>query len=68
MENSSSPDRDIFLRRYFHEQSLNQFSQLAAMKEERISQFLTPEQKEELVKLAEEREELFAKHGPPPGM
>ena len=38
------------------------------MKEERISQFLTPEQKEELVKLAEEREELFAKHGPPPGM
>lgn len=52
----------------FHEQSINQFSQLAAMKEERISKFLTPEQKEELVKLAEEREELFAKHGPPPSM
>ena len=52
----------------FHEQSISQFSQLAAMKEERISKFLTPEQKDELLKLAEEREKLFAKHGPPPSM
>lgn len=54
----------------FHEESVNQLSQLATATDDRISQFLTPEQKMELQKLAKERDD-FTKHGtpfgPPPG-
>lgn len=43
-----------------------QFSELAASTDERISRYLTAGQKAELAKLAREREENFARHGPPP--
>jgi hypothetical protein len=48
----------------FQKQQIDQLNQLASATDDRISEFLTPEQKLELQKLSKEREE-FAKHGPP---
>jgi len=50
-----------------HSQSLNQIAQLAATTDERIKQYLTPEQKVEMDKMTREWEDNFAKHEPPPG-
>jgi Spy/CpxP family protein refolding chaperone len=49
-----------------HAQSVTQFAQLADATDQRIAQFLTPEQKLELDKLGKERAQDFQRHGGPP--
>ena len=46
-----------------HESSFEQFKQLANTTDDRISAFLTPEQKAELDKLRRERDNDFQRHG-----
>ena len=48
-----------------HTQSVNQFLQLATATDDRLRQYLTPEQILELDKLAKERQGIVAKHGFP---
>jgi hypothetical protein len=49
-----------------HTQSVNQFLQLAAATDQRLRQYLTPEQQLELDRLAKERQAIIANHGFPP--
>ncbi|MDR0532452.1 MAG: periplasmic heavy metal sensor [Verrucomicrobiales bacterium] len=48
----------------FHRQSVSQLDELSRQTDEKISQFLTPEQKLELQRMASERAQGFKRHGP----
>jgi hypothetical protein len=48
-----------------HEQSINQFLRLGDLTDDRLSRYLTPDQKMELDKVRKERQKDFGHHGLP---